>query len=184
MSKLSKKWFSALILAGFLVPLAFCESHAQVGVPSYYLGHYQHAKAVLEQEYPDFLKALDTLEEEIAHLDSQNTHAQYEALMLFMPVAEQMTKIPSDSWEKDGVTWDLKKEVVVTYFVSYFYTRDAETTSVYDLLFDAFMVSLASGDAVGIRSEQDLMNKHAMSQEQAQYVRSLLHKLYPNSTLL
>lgn len=176
----------------FLIPSVFVSIlscalcfPAQAKIPTYYMGHYEHAKVVLQQEYPAFLTAFEQLQKEVSALDSSHKQAQHDALMRFFPSIETLASM--DSFKatptEDGVAWDLQLEVVVSFFAIDFPLADGNTTNVHDLLFDSFKVELAGGDAVGILSEKDIMKKHNMSQEEAQRVRSVLHRLYSNSLL-
>lgn len=162
-------------------------ARAQAGIPDHYIGHYHHATQVLQQEYPTFLTAFEAFQDEIKTIDSSNKQAQHDALMRFFPFIKEMAfmdSYKSNRPDNAGVRWDLQMEVVVTHFVIDLPTGDNKTTTVFDVLFDSFEISLAGGDAVGIVSEQDIMEKHNMRREEAQEVRTVLKHLFPTAALL
>ena len=183
-----KKILGSLVVAGFLLPATVGVATAQTGVPSYYLKHYQHAKEVLQQELPNFLTEFQTLQEEIKTTDSSDQQAQFDALMRFFPSIEEMAYLDSyvaNKRDENGVLWDLQTEVIVSFFAIDLPTADKNgSTSVRQLLSDAFMDSSAGADAVAILSEDTLMKKHNMNREKAQQVRAVLHTLYPTNALL
>ena len=186
MIALNKKVLGFVLTAGLLVA-TFGTARAQVGIPSYYMGHYRHATQVLQQEYPAFLTAFKSFPDEIKTIDSADKQAQHEAMMRFFPFMKELANM--DSWKADspdafGVKWTLQLEVLVSHFVLDLPTADNQITKLYNIVFDSFKVELAGGDATGILSEEQIMKKHNMSREQAQEVREVLHKLYPTNTLL
>ena len=181
----TKKWYGLSLLVCSLL-FMISAMPAQAEIPPYYRGHYTHAKQILEQHDPDFLIAFDTLSQEIKGIESYDQRAQYEALMRFFPHIEHMLQVSDNtaSYEEQGITWDLKLEVVVSFFLLDMPTADNKTTHIEDLLFDAFQVYLAGGDAIGILSEKTLMNKYQISQEKAQHIRKTLRRLYSTRALL
>ena len=184
MFKLNKKVLGAVFAVGLLIA-TLGVAQAQTGIQFYDIEHYRHATQVLKQEYPAFLTAFQAFRDEIKTIDSANKQAQHDALMRFFPFIDELAFM--DSYVADtldyGIRWDLQKEVLVSYFVINLPTADNKTTSVHDVLFDSFKVYLANGDATGILPEDIIMQKHNMTREQAQRVRTVLHKLYPTSTL-
>ena len=173
--KLSKVIVCTLALASFCLLPTFARAQKvmPVGIPSYSLGNYFRAKKVLKAQLPDFLTQFETLQETVSHLQDTDQSAQYKALMDFFPAIEAMIAVEPD------ITLD----VVITYFVIPFETANDKLTSVHNLLFDAFKVYLAGGDATGILSEDDIMKKHNLSRAEAKHIREVLHKLYPSSAM-
>ena len=182
MLKQCKKMLGVLLLAGFLFPATATLAAAQAGIAPHYMGHYRHAAKVLKAQYPDFLSAFQALQDEIKTVDSSNKQAQYDALMHFFPFIEDMAFMDSykaDKTDENGVLWDLQKEVVVSFFVMDLSTADkTDYISVDKLLREAFMDYSAGGDSATILSEETLIQKHNMSRQDAQRVRSVLHRLY------
>ena len=179
MMTLNKKVLGFVLAAGLLVA-TFGTARAQVGIPSYYMGHYRHATQVLKQEYPAFLTAFQSFQDEIKTIDSSNRQAQYDALMRFFPFIENMAFMDSYVAKEldNGVLWDLQLEVIVSFFSIDLPTADDENVSISDLLLDGFMQSVGGGDGFLILSEDALIKKHNMSPEQAQRIRKVLNKLY------
>ena len=186
MLTLNKKVLGSVLAVGLLVA-SFGLANAQAGIPKQYKEHYNHANQVLQQEYPSFLTAFESFQNEIKNIDSANKQAQHDALMRFFPSLKELANMDSwkaDSIDKFGVQWDLQTEVLVSHFVLDLPTADNQITNLHDVVFDSFKVDLAGGDAAGILSEEQIMKKHNMSREQAQEVREVLHELYPTNTLL
>ncbi len=186
MITLNKKVLGSVLAVGLLIA-SFGLANAQSGIPRYYQDHYNHANQVLQQEYPAFLTAFESFQDEIKNIDSANKQAQHEALMRFFPSLKELANMDSyvaHSADKFGVIWTLQLEVLVSHFVLDLPTADNQTTNLHDVVFDSFRVELANGDAAGILSEEQIMKKHNMSREQAQEVRDVLHKLYRTDALL
>lgn len=64
MKQLSQFVVGLFMLVSFLVPQVFAQDDMP-GIASTNMKHYLYAKQVLEQHYPDFLKAFQVLQEEI-----------------------------------------------------------------------------------------------------------------------
>ena len=165
-----------LALVGLLVPqLAAAQKQGPIiGITTYNMQDYIHAKKVLKEQYPEFLTEFNLLAQNIADLQSTDEAGQYQALMEFFPSIEKMLEIKPS----------ISTNVIVSYFTIALETADVAFTDVNSLLFNAFKVELAGGDASGILSEENLMKKHNLSLQEAQHIRTVLHKLYPTSTLL
>lgn len=164
-----------LALVGLLAPqFVFAQNVPAVGIETYNVSRYLHAKKVLKEQLPNFLKDFNSLAEDIANLQDTDKAGQYKALMRFFPSIEEMLEIEPS----------ISTDVVLSYFSIVLETANDTVTDVNSLLFDAFKVELAGGDASGILSEEALMKKHDLSQQEAAHIRAVLHKLYPTSTLL
>ena len=166
---------AAVLFTSFcLLPMvSVAQSYAPAGVPSYRTENYKHAKQVLQEQLPEFLTQFDTLRDEISRLEDTDKSAQYKAMMDLFPAIEQMAEI----------TPDITTDVVTTFFVIRLETANQTTTSLFEIMFDAFQAPVANGDATRILSEKELMKKHNLSQKQASHIRAVLHKLYPHSAL-
>jgi len=164
-----------LALVGLLATqCAFAQQVPVMGIESHNISHYINAKKVLKVQLPEFLTEFNSLAENIANLQDTDKEGQYKALMEFFPSIEKMLEIEPS----------ISTDVILSYFSIALETANDSVTDVNSLLFDAFKVELAGGDASGILSEEELMKKHDLSQQEAAHIRAVLHKLYPTSTLL
>lgn len=182
----SKKLIVTSVLLGFLLPTAFGAVRHENGIPSYYMGHYEHATQLLQQVYPAFLAAFENLKDEVSTIDADNQQELHRALMEFFPYIENLTKMNSlGITEKDnnGVRWNLPLEVLVSYFVIHLPTADQQVTHVQKLIADSFLSDLDGGDWISILSEDEIMQKHNMSRQEAANVRAVLHVLYSHGSL-
>lgn len=164
-----------LAVVGLLIPqFTFAQQAPVAGIAPYHMSNYLHAKKVLKEQYPDFLTQFNQLAQDISYLKDTDKAGQYDALMRFFPAIEKMVEIEPS----------ISTDVVVSFFAMQLETANDTATNVDALIFDAFKVFLANGDATGILSEEALMEKHGFGPAQAQKIRTVLHKLYPTSTLL
>ena len=166
-----------LACVGLLIPqfLAAQNTVPVLGIENYHMQNYIHAKKILKEQCPEFLKEFHLLAQNISTIQDKDEVGQYQAVMEFFPAIEKMLEIEPS----------ISTDVVVSYFSIALETANDEVmTDVNSLLFKAFKVELAGGDASGILSEENLMKKHNLSLSEAQHIRKVLHKLYPTSTLL
>ena len=182
MKKLHKLALCALALIGLMAPQAMAKGPKGpkvpvigiAGIASYHIPNYIRAQEILSDQKPEFIKEFQDLAVQISGLQSDDYTGQYKALMDFFPAIEEMLKVePSVS-----------TDVVVSYFMIALKTADGPTTNVSKLVFNAFLTYDAGGDAIAILSEDTLMQKHNLSQKEAQRIRTTLKKLYNTSDSL
>ena len=179
MAKLCKLTLSLLALVGFCAPQLFAQDLPK-GIAPQFAKYYTHAKEVLEQQDPEFLTDFQTLQEEISTINSTDYKAQFEALMRFLPAIENMVEINSfDGWYKDEGRRTLQLEVKFTFFSIYLPTADKEHhTSVMNMFIEQFMLNSVHSEAVRMLTEQELMEKHSISSEDAQRILNVWEKLH------
>ena len=179
MKKLYKLILGTLALAVFLAPQVFAQENTN-GIAPHYLGHYFHAKEVLQQKYPPFIPAFQTLQAEMTLIDSSSQTEQFNALMRFFPYLEKvafMKSVPSER-DSNGVRWDLQLEVVVTFGAIDMRTKDGQTTSLAHLLNDAFLMEVGGGDGRLLLAPDDIMHKHSINLQDAQRAFNVMKRLY------
>lgn len=172
--RLNKMMLCILAVAcACLLPMLAQAQKAAVGIPDYRATNYVRATQVLKAQLPEFFTKFETLEYTLGTLQYDDKAAQYQALMDFFPTIEKVLSVEPD----------IKMDVVTTYFAIRLDTASDTTTTIQELIFDAFQAYVANGDATRILSEKELMKKHNIDQQTAQHIREVLHKLYPTSEM-
>ncbi len=162
-------------LVSFLTPQTYAQAYDTQK-------HYVHAKKVLEQEYPEFLTAFQTLKDEVKTINSTDKQAQRDAFMRFLPYVDKMADITEfdtlDHWEGH---WTLQREVLFTFFCIHLPTADnGHHVTAFSIFTDLTMLSDGHSEEIRLLTEDEMMERHNMSREEAHYLSTVWDKLHRN----
>ena len=165
--------FGLLMLVGFLAPQTYAQAHGTQK-------HYAHAKKVLEQQYPEFLTAFQTLQEEVNTINSTDKKAQSEIFMRFLPYIDKMADLTAfDTWDQWEGHWTLQREVLFTFFNIHLPTADnGNHTTVFNMLVDIVFLDGVSSEEIRLLTEDEIMEKRNMSHEDAHDILNVWDKLH------
>ena len=160
-------------LVNFLVPQLYAQAYGTQK-------HYVHAKEVLEQEYPEFLTAFQTLKKEVSAVNSTDKKAQFEIFSRFLPYIDHMADMTAfDTWDRWEGHWTLQREVLFTFFCMDLPTADkGHPVTVFNMLTDKIFLDNTDSESIRLLTEDEMMEKHNLSREDAHYLSTVWDKLH------
>ncbi len=161
------------VLVGFLTPQIYAQAYGTQK-------HYAHAKQVLEQQYPEFLTAFQTLKDEVETINSTDKQAQREVFMRFLPYIDKMADMTAfDTRDLGDGRWTLQREVLFTLFDVHLATADkGHYTTVFTMFTDIVFLDTGHSEAIRLLTEDEIMEKHSMSREDVHYLLNVWDKLH------